>query len=410
MADVVVMPKLGLTMETGTVNAWLVGEGEQVSVGMVIAEITTEKITYDLESEAEGVLLKIIVPEDGEVPVRTPIALIGQPGEDLSLYEASGAGEGARVDRAPPGAAAPPPVAARPDTRIIASPAAKKLAYELGIDLALVGGTGPGGRITLDDVTTAASIPAAAGAQATIAAAELRGGVRGEVAYSGMRRAIGEHMAASQAASPTVTEHTRADVQELKELLASVNATRADDDKVTVTAAIVRAVALALERMPGVNATIEGDVVKVWGNINIGVAVALSEGLIVPVIKEANRKPLGEIAREIKDLAGRARENKLLPDETAGGTFTVSALGPYRSVDWFTPILNQPEAAILGTGRMIDEVVAIDGVPVVRAMIGLSLTFDHRIVYGADGAEFLGILLEYLGDPSRLAAAPQCDT
>jgi pyruvate dehydrogenase E2 component (dihydrolipoamide acetyltransferase) len=154
-----------------------------------------------------------------------------------------------------------------------------------------------------------------------------------------------------------------------------------------------------LARMPKVNATLEDDVIKVWRNVNVGVAVALTEGLIVPVIREANRKGLAEIAREIKALAGRARENKLLPDDISGGTFTVSTLGPYRSVDFFSPIINQPEAAILGVGRMQDTVVAVKGVPTVHATMGLSLTCDHRMVDGAPAAEFLRILMDYLAEP-----------
>jgi pyruvate dehydrogenase E2 component (dihydrolipoamide acetyltransferase) len=190
-----------------------------------------------------------------------------------------------------------------------------------------------------------------------------------------------------------------ADVQDLKQLLAGVNASRSDEDKVNVTAVVIKAVALTLERMPRFNATLEGDVIKVWGSINVGVAVALPDGLIVPVIREANRKPLSGIAREVRDLAGRARENKLLPDEVSGGTFTVTTLGPYRSVDFFTPIINQPEAAILGVGRMQDTVVAVDGQPVVHATMGLSLTCDHRLLDGAPAAEFLRILMDYLASP-----------
>lgn len=447
------MPKLGLLMETGTVGAWKVAEGDQISIGQVIAEITTEKIVYELESQAAGVLLKILLPDEGEAPVGEPIGVIGQPGEDGSAFvgapAASAAPVAAEASASAEPAAAAAPVRA-PGERVVASPAAKKLASELGIDIATVAGSGPGGRITLEDVSAAAAQPAAAGSAAgaeafatpvakklaaelgvdlagvtgsgpsgrvkaddvsrsavpgaTAAAAggaatDIRGGVLQEIPYSGMRRMIGEHMDASRTIAPTVTYSGMADVQKLKELITQINVTRPDDDRVNITAATIKAVALTLERMPKVNSTLEGNVIKVWRNINVGVAVALTEGLIVPVIREANRKRLSEIAREIKELAGRARENKLLPDDISGGTFTVSTLGPYRSVDFFSPIINQPESAILGVGRMQDTVVPVDGQPVVHATMGLAVTCDHRVIDGAPAAEFLKILMDYLAEP-----------
>lgn len=467
MAEIVVMPKLGLLMETGSIGAWTVAEGDSVSIGTVIAEITTEKITYELESQAEGVLLKIILPEDGEAPVGAPIGVIGRPGEDISAFEGAPSSDGGGVGAEAPIRAEAPvaaagvaagAAAAEPGRRLMASPAAKKLAGELGVDLSTVPGTGPGGRITLEDGNAAATAGPATEAGAGVApagaeafatpvakkmAAELgvdlarvagsgpggriraedvaatvapapmgaglvaiRGGVAQEIIYAGMRRLIGEHMDASRKLSPTVTYNGMADVQELKRLLASANATRADDEKVGVTAAVVKAVALTLERMPRFNATLEGDVIRVWGSINVGVAVALSDGLIVPVVREANRKGLSAIAREIRDLAERARENRLLPDEVSGGTFTVTTLGSYRSVDFFNPIINQSEAAILGVGRMHDTVVAVDGAPAVRATMGLSLTCDHRMLDGVPAAEFLRMLMDLLAAPFSIAPWP----
>lgn len=472
MAEIVVMPKLGLLMETGTVSAWRANEGDEVAVGDVIAEITTEKITYELEAQAAGVLLKILLPEDGEAPVGDPIGVIGQPGEDISAFggaaapaaaaaaevAAAPATEGAAA--APAAPAAPAPVRA-PGERIVASPAAKKLAGELGIDLAYVAGSGPGGRVTLEDVTAASAAPAAGAAAAgaaqafatptakkmaadlgvdlagvsgsgpsgriraddvaakagaaagaapgakTVPAAgatpaDIRGGVAEEFAYSGMRRLIGEHMDQSRTISPTVTYSGMADVQASKELLAQINARRPADDKVNITALLIKAVAACLRRMPRFNATLDGDRIKVWRSVNIGVAVALADGLIVPVIREADCKSVSQIGHEVRDLAGRARENKLLPDEVSGGTFTVSTLGPFRSVDFFSPIINQPEAAILGVGRMKDSVVAVDGQAVVHATMGLSVTCDHRMLDGAPAAEFLRMLMDYLEDPFSL--------
>lgn len=500
MAEIVVMPKLGLLMETGVVSAWRVSEGDQVKVGDVIAEITTEKITYELEAQGAGVLLRIILAEDGEVPVGDPIAIIGEPGEDISAFggvSAAGAAAGGVAPTHDASAAAtaagePAPVAGEPGAqavpvhapgeRIVASPAAKKAAAELGVDLAFVAGSGPAGRITLEDVTAAAALggaglapafasagtgaggdvgaevfatptakrlaselgvdlggvhgsgpsgrirvgdvqaaaesPSSATPIGTAAAASglssaplssaqspgagaagLRGGVAEEIPYAGMRRLIGEHMDASRRLAPTVTYDGLADVQASKALVAQVNATRPPDDRINITAVVIKAVALTLERMPRFNASLEGDVIKVWRSVNVGVAVALTDGLIVPVIRDANLKSVGQIAREVKDLAGRAREGRLMPDEVAGGTFTVSTLGPYRSVDYFSPIINQPEAAILGVGRMRDEVVAIDGEPAVHVTMGLSLTCDHRMLDGAPAAEFLRMLMDYLAEP-----------
>jgi pyruvate dehydrogenase E2 component (dihydrolipoamide acetyltransferase) len=222
-----------------------------------------------------------------------------------------------------------------------------------------------------------------------------------------MRRLISEHMDASRKLAPTVTYTGLADVQQLKQVLEWANAGRADEDKVNVTAVIIKAVALTLRRMPRFNATLEGDAITVWAAVNIGVAVALADGLIVPVVRNADTKPVLAIAREVRDLAGRARENRLLPDEVAGGTFTVTTLGSYRSVDFFDPIINQPEAAILGIGRMQDTVVAVDGVPAVHATIGLSLTCDHRMLDGAPAAQFLRTLMDYLAAPFTIAPWPE---
>ncbi|MBN1321512.1 MAG: 2-oxo acid dehydrogenase subunit E2 [Thermoleophilia bacterium] len=475
MADIVVMPKLGLLMETGVVSEWRVAEGDAVSVGDVIAEVTTEKITYELEAQGQGVLLKILLPEEEEAAVGAPIAVIGRPGEDLSDVSLAPSGEegpgleaaataapiATAVDAAPAAGGA-----GAPGGRVVASPAAKKLAAEAGIDLAAVLGTGPGGRITLEDVNAAAARttagmeakpvgthsfatpvakkiaaelgvglggvagsgvsgriraadvaaaarpPAAAapstgapiaapsaGAPITAMAVELRGGVAQEISYAGMRRLIGEHMDASRRLAPMVTYYALADVEDAKHLLTRVNVTRTEDNKINITGVVIKAVALTLKMMPRFNASLDGDVIKVWRSINIGVAVALTDGLIVPVIREADRKSISDIAREVRDLAGRARENRLLPDEVSGGTFTVTTLGPYRSVDFFNPIINQPEAAILGVGRMQDTVAALDGAPKVRAAMGLSLTCDHRMLDGAPAAQFLRTLMDYLADP-----------
>jgi len=419
MAEAIVMPKLGLTMKTGMVAQWNVREGDRVAMGAPVVEITTEKITYVLESQSEGVLLKILVPDEGEVPIGAIIGVVGEPSEDISAFlpdtptgTAAQAATGTPMPDASAGTAAAP-------ARVTASPAARKLAAQLGIDVAALTGSGPGGRITIDDVDRAASMgpgaaePASAAAASSVSSAGTAASpsvaAQDEpprayevLPYAGMRRVIGQHMATSRSVSPMVTHHVRADVHELLTLLQTINVGRAERDKVSVTSAVVKAVAASLKERPRLNATLEGDSILVWDDINVGVAVALDEGLIVPVVKKADTKGIAQVSREIRSLARRARKNRLLPDEVSGGTFTVTSVGGYRSVDWFTPIINQPEAAILGVGRIIDDVVAVGGVPAVRSTMGLSLTFDHRIVDGAPAAEFLGVLLDYLTHPVRM--------
>ncbi|MCZ7664585.1 MAG: 2-oxo acid dehydrogenase subunit E2 [Thermoleophilia bacterium] len=422
MAAPVVMPKLGLTMTAGAVAQWNVGEGEHVDLGQVIVEVMTEKITYQVETPAAGVLLKVVVPEGEEVPVGALIGVVGEQGEDISALLAGSAGAVVAAaggdGAAPTSSAAPAQVAASSagagGARVPASPAARKLAEELGMDLAGIQGSGPGGRVTLDDVTraaeSAAMVPTAPQVTSSEVVAALPAEPAGdaglrpstEVPYSGMRRAIGERMATSWTVSPMVTHHARADVHELRQLLAQVNEGRASREKISVTAAVVMAAARALREVPRLNASLTGDTIRLWDEINVGVAVALDDGLIVPVVRQADTKTLGEISREVGTLARRARGNKLTPDDVTGGTFTVSSLGSYGSVDWFTPIINQPEAAILGVGRIVDEVLALDGQPAVRPTMGLSLTFDHRVVDGGPVAEWLKTLLDCLEHPLQM--------
>jgi pyruvate dehydrogenase E2 component (dihydrolipoamide acetyltransferase) len=386
MATVVTMPKLGLTMKQGTVVKWLVEEGATVAAGTPIAEIMTEKITSKVESTAAGVLLKVLVAKGEKAAVGAMLAVVGGLGEDISDLLTTGSdGQGV---------SAPAPVGSTPEgARIIASPAARKLAQELGLDLSRVIGTGSGGRISREDVLAAE--------EAGTAVAEGRA-IREEIAYEGMRRAIGEHMAMSWTLAPKVTHHASLDVSELLSFRANLNRGRKDRDKVSVTALLVKAAATALTIMPQLNASLEGDSIRVWDDINVGVAMALPDGLIVPVVRNADRKGFNEIGREINGFARNAKRNRIQPDDLVGGTFTVTNLGGYGSVDWFTPIINQPESAILGVGRTVDRVVAVDGTPAVRPTMGLSLSFDHRVIDGAPAASFLALFMGLLTNPYRM--------
>jgi pyruvate dehydrogenase E2 component (dihydrolipoamide acetyltransferase) len=354
-----------------------------VEAGTVVAEIMTEKVTNLLEAATSGTVLKIVVRKGEKAPVGAPIAVLGEPGEDISELLAASRGSAPAITAVAGGEAAA-------SARISVSPAARALAEELGLDLSRVVGTGSGGRITRDDVR-------AAEAQGT-AVADVRP-VRREIEYAGMRRAIGEHMAMSWTVAPKVTHHGSVDVSEMMAFRARLNSGKKDRDKVSVTAIVVKTVAGALDKMPQINATLDGDVIHVWQEVNVGVAMALPEGLIVPVVRDANLKGFNEIGLEISAFGRQAARGRLAPDDLTGGTFTVTNVGGYGSVDWFTPIINQPESAILGVGRTVQSVVAVDGNPVVRPTMGLSLSFDHRVIDGAPAASFLAMVMGFLTNP-----------
>lgn len=392
MAVTVIMPKLGLSMKEGTVVSWKVSEGDSVKQGAVIAEVMTEKITSKVEAPADGVVLRILAPAKSKVLVSGLMAVIGDAGENIDEVIASAGTAAAAAPAAAGGGKGRAAAATQPTGPVHASPAAKKLAGEMGIDINKVVGTGPEGRITKDDVLNYEEAVEEAGGKELLK----------EIPYEGMRRAIGEHMAMSATIVPRVTLHGTADVQEARAFLAAANKDVRKKDTISFTALLVKAVAAAIEKRPIVNSTLDNDVIKVWKSINVSVAVAVPDGLVVPVIRDANTKTLTQLSREVRDLAERARRNRLTPDEMSGGTFTITNLGGFGSVDSFTPIINQPECAILGVGRMVDAVVAKDGVPAVRRTLGLSLTIDHRVIDGAPGAEFLAVLINILSNPVRM--------
>ncbi|KUK37254.1 MAG: hypothetical protein PWQ99_1109 [Clostridia bacterium] len=383
MAAQITMPKLGLSMKTGTVAKWLKNEGDRVKKGEPVVEIMTEKITNTVEAPEEGILLKIVASKGAKLPIGALLGVIGSEGEDIS----------ALLAEAPGGTAAAASAAPAAGERIKISPAARKLAEENGIDYTRIKGTGPEGRITREDVERAIA--------EGIPAADDRPTLE-VIPYEGMRRAIGDNMAHSWAVAPKVTHHTSVDLSGIIALRREINEGVKEKDKVSITAFLVKAVAKALELKPAVNATLDGEEIKVLQDINIGVAVALPEGLIVPVVRNADQKDIYQVNKEIRDLAKRARRNKLEPDEMTGGTFTVTNLGAYGSVDWFTPIINQPESAILGVGRTVERPVVVNGEITIRPMLGLSLAFDHRVIDGAPAAEFLKVLIDLIEKPYRI--------
>ncbi len=383
MAAEIKMPKMGLTMSLGTVGKWLKKENEQVKKGEEILEVTTEKLTNTVEASADGILLKILIPEGEEVPIGTVLGLIGEPGEKVESQETGGGH----------------PAKCAEEEKIKITPSARKFAQEQKFNYAQIAGTGPGGRITREDVEKAIAKITSAPEEETVFPEK---DVLELIPYVGMRKAIGDNMSRSWNTAPQVTHHVSADVSKILALRKTVNEDRDEKEKISLTDLLVKIIAKALELKPNINVTLDGSQIKVLKNINIGVAVALDKGLVVPVINDANQKTLAQISREIKDLAGKARENRLSMENMSGGTFTISNLGAYGSVDWFTPIINQPESAILGVGRIADRPVICDGQVVSRPFMGLSLSFDHRVIDGAPAAEFLTVLLQLLEKPSKV--------
>jgi pyruvate dehydrogenase E2 component (dihydrolipoamide acetyltransferase) len=413
----VVLPKLGLTQEEGTIVRWLKAEGSRVERGEALFEVLTDKATIEVEAPASGVLLRILVPEGTAAPVATPIAVIGEPGERSERSERTEQSAGvARTEPSTAGVPAaraaaqafPPrsghaaPVQTAPgDGRIRVSPRARALAAARGVDLRHLRGSGPDGRIIERDVqgaleTTPAG--AAAAPAASTAAVERRPAVA-----SHLRAIIARRMTESLRGSAQLTLTGDADMAEAARMRdeAGAELERRGGVRPTYTDLVVRAAAIALRDHPRLNAHWAAGGPRQLPDIHIGVAVALDEGLAVPVIRHADRATLAEIAATVRDLSERARGFRLRPEELEGGTFTVTNLGMY-GVDAFTPIINPPEAAILGAGRVRPRPVAVGERVEVRPVMVLSLTFDHRIVDGAPAAQFLQRITHVLEHPYLL--------
>jgi len=363
----VVMPKFGLTMQEGTIQQWFKAEGEAIEAGEPLFEVETEKVLYEVESPASGTVAKLLYPLEAKVPCANVVAVIAVPGEDAAAVAAEYAAKAASVaaQTARPSAAAAQRTAAAATGATVATPAARKLAKERGIDLATVKGTGPGGRITREDVEAAA--PAVHG-----------------TGLHGMRKGIAERMFKSLQSSAQLTITTEVDVTPLVARREQLK----QQFRLTYTDMLIEAVAGALAAHPRLRVTVEGDVILQHDDINVGIAVALEEGLIVPVVRGADKKSLQQIAEESRVLAEKARTGSLSVDYVSDGIFTITTLGMY-GVDAFTPIINQPQVAILGVGRIVQKPAVYDGQVAIRSMMVLSLTFDHRIVDGAPAAAFL---------------------
>lgn len=392
MATQVLMPKLGLTMTEGTVVSWLKEEGDAVEKGEELVEVLTEKITNVTEAPASGILRKILVGPGETVKVSEPIGIIADLGEKIDIPAAPKVGEMPLVETVAPGA--------EPAKRLKASPLARKLAQEYGVDLANLKGTGPGGRITKEDVLQAAEGKKAKLEPVSPPAPALEAK---RVPLAGMRKVIAQRMAESARTAPHVTVDMEVDMSGVTALRKSLNTVAPErfGGKVSFTDIIVKLVARVLEDFPQVNAFLQAEEIIYNPQINVGVAVALEEGLIVPVIKNTNKMGIGAISQQIKELAEKARSGKLGPDEYKGGTFTVTNLGMF-GVDSFTPIINPPESAILGVNRILKKPVVVDDEIVIRPMMTLSLSFDHRLVDGSVAAQFLQRVKFFLENPTLL--------
>src|SRR5215472_2595074 len=394
------MPKLGMAMKKGTLKRWLVSEGGTVELGKPLLEVMTEKINAVVESPASGVLGRVVVAPNTELPVGALMALIGEPGDVFPPAEAVGQPAGmAKASGAPTAAAAPAPARLTVSSEVLASPAARRLARDLGIDIAKVPPSAAGKRITTDDVEAFAAVGGAAPAAPvapevapTAAAAAGR-----TIPFAGIRKVVAERLHESLQSMAQVTISREADVTGLvaqRERLAP-GFEAATGIHLTYTDLLVEIVARLLTEHPLLNATLDGNTIVASEAVHVGVAVALEEGLIVPVIRNSHCRPLREIAADRVDLATKAQAGTLNLDEVEGGTFTISNLGAFGA-DSFTPIVNPPQCAILGVGRIVDRPMVVDRAVLVRPSMWLSLTFDHRLVDGAPAARFLQALSDSL--------------
>jgi pyruvate dehydrogenase E2 component (dihydrolipoamide acetyltransferase) len=392
VATKVILPRLGQGMESGTIVRWLKSEGEPVEKGEPLFELDTDKVTQEVEAEAAGVLLKIAVPE-GEVPVGQTVAFIGQQGEDVPEVATVAAPEERKATAPEPEPAAAPPTetaVASGNGRIKASPLARRMARERGIELSDIRGTGPDGRIVAEDVERA-EVGAPAPPAAPVPAGEVE-----RVPLTNIRKTIARRLTEAWQI-PVFQLQTSADMTRVNALVARLRE-RDPDLRVTVTDVLTKVSAQALMRHREVNAEFTEDAILLHPSANVGLAVAAPQGLVVPVIRGTERLSLTEIAAVRSDLVGRARESKLRAEDIEGGTFTISNLGMY-AVERFTAVLNPPQAAIVAVGATEARVVPLNGGTSVRPMVTLTGTFDHRAVDGAPAAAFLQTLKESLEDP-----------
>jgi len=456
MAEYFNLPMLGQTMEEGTITKWLKAEGDYIRRGDIIAEVMTDKANLEVDATFEGYLRKILAAEGETVPVNAPIAIISKtPDEDISSLLTTSAtsepqpkatqSEAPEPARTAPSAETPATAAAGerlfisprarrlaqekgmpltslagrgsgPQGRILerdvesvwqelmsakprVTPLAEKVAAEAGVDVAAVPGTGVGGRVTKEDVLRATAPSVAPTPPPPVAPPAGTQAIK----LTGLRKLVAENVVKGFFSAPPVTLVVEVDMTDCvnlrEQLLPEVE--KAYGTRLTYTDLIVKAVARALREHPMMNATLQGDQILIHTDINVGVAVAVEDGLLVPVLKNADRKPLGEISRELRELADRARAGKSTPEDLSGGTFTVTNLGAY-DVEMFNPVLVPGQTGILGVGRIAEKPAVREGQVVARHLMNLCLTFDHRVLDGAPAARFLQRVKQLLESPMLL--------
>ncbi len=421
------MEALSPTMEEGQVVKWLKGEGDAVAQGEILAEIETDKATMELVARGDGVLRKVLVGEGGTAPVGNVIAVIAAEDEDIAaLLESVGGGEdgvaaapaAARARTEPatepaPGQAAPAegdagdaaaPETARPAPvatgRVKASPVAKRLAGDLGLDIAGVRGSGPGGRVVKRDIEMAAQ--AAAAAPTVPVAAPAPGDDFVDIPLTQMRKTVARRLTGSLGPVPHFFLTVDIDMTRALAARVRVNALlEARGAKASVNDLIIKAAAAALTHHPECNAWWQDGHIRRFNRVHMGVAVAVPDGLITPVVRDAQAKGLAEIGREVREMAGRAREKKLQPHEYTGSTFSISNLGMF-GIEEFTAVINPPEAGILAVGAVEQRAVVVEGQVVVQPRMRITMSCDHRVIDGAQGARFLATLKSFLEEPAAI--------
>lgn len=443
MATKVIMPKLSPTMEEGQIARWLKKEGDKVAMGEPLAEIDTDKATMEMQALANGVLRKIIIGDGQSAPLGEPIAIIGEADEDISsLLSEAPAAAPAPAQQAPsapeppppaPAAAEPPaqpaqaqaaaagsasngrqtatapaPASSAPSGRLIVSPLAARMAAESGLDLRSVQGSGPNGRIIKKDIEAALSQPKAApapqryprpvepGQPAPVAAASA---YRDEPATQ-IRQTIAKRLVTSLGPVPHFFLTTEIEMDRAAEMRRGINALD-PDLKISINDIIIKVTAAALMHHPEVNASFQDKFVRYYEHADIGVAVAIEDGLITPVVRAADQKSLSQIAAEVRELAERARSKRLKPEEYTGATFSISNLGMF-GIDEFTAVINPPEGAILAIGAMTPKPVVRDNEIVIRQIMRVTMSCDHRVIDGATGAKFLQTFKKILENPLYL--------
>ena len=422
MAYELKMPQLGLTMETGTIGEWLKAEGDPVAVGDPLVQVETDKLTNDVESEVSGVLLKIVAKPGDELPVQAVLAYIGEPGEKLETSPACAGGPEEASDESKESLSpktgeetAGKTVERAPGERIKISPLAKKTAQKLGVDYTGLAGSGPGGRIVQKDILQAEKNPKPVKEENSVkpeeaepAPAELSFGSAGlslmegdeVIKLTGMRKTVAARMYKSTSEIPAVTTTVKADVTELWKLRKQIN----EDMEVrySINDYILKATAKTLRNHKKLLTAWDGNQIIQRAHVNLGMAVALETGLIVPVIRDADRLAISDISAQARELALKAREGRLSTEEYQDSTFSVSNMGMY-GVESFTPVINQPDAAILGVCAIQDELALnAEGEVENRKVMRLSMTWDHRLMDGTDAAAFQADLRELLENPMKI--------